>query len=109
MLRCRLAVLAACRTFDQRENIAEDVPSFTRILLQAGAKNVIATQWDVDSRMTQKLMVRFYAELANHQTFAEALRRAQSSIQSDPAAAHPYFWSAFQLVGRPPTTVRGKT
>jgi CHAT domain-containing protein len=59
--------------------------------------------------MTQKLMVRFYAELANHQTFAEALRRAQSSIQSDPAAAHPYFWSAFQLVGRPPTTVRGKT
>ena len=109
MLSCRLAVLAACRTFDQRENIAEDVPSFARILLQAGAKNVLATQWDVDSRMTQKLMVRFYAELTNHQTFAEALRRAQSSIQSDPAAAHPYFWSAFQLVGRPPTTVRGKS
>ena len=91
MLRCRLAVLAACRTLDQRENIAEDVPSFARILLQAGAKNVLASQWDVDSRMTQKLMVRFYAELTNHQTFAEALRRAQSSIQSDPAAAHPYF------------------
>ena len=109
MLRCRLAVLAACRTLDQRENFAEDVPSFARILLQAGAKNVLATQWDVDSRMTQKLMVRFYAELANHQTFAEALRRAQSSIQSDPAAAHPYFWSAFQLVGRPPTSVRGKS
>ena len=109
LLHCRLAVLAACRTFDQRENIAEDVPSFARILLQAGARNVLATQWDVDSRMTQKLMVRFYAELTNHQTFAEALRRAQSSIQSDPAAAHPYFWAAFQLIGRPPTSVRGKS
>ena len=108
-LRCRLAVLAACRTLDQRENIAEDVPSFARLLLQAGAKNVVATQWDVDSRVTQELMVRFYAELTNHQTFAEALRRAQSSIQSDPVAAHPYFWSAFQLIGGPPTAVRGKS
>jgi CHAT domain-containing protein len=108
-LRCRLAVLAACRTLDQRENLAEDVPSFARILLQAGAKNVLATQWDVDSRMTQKLMLRFYTELTNHQTFAEALRRAQLSIQSDPSASHPYFWSAFQLVGRPTTSVRGKS
>ncbi len=46
-------------------------------------------------------MIRFYSELADHQTFAEALRRAQQSVQSDPAAAHPYYWSAFQLVGQP--------
>jgi CHAT domain-containing protein len=99
MLRCRLAVLAACQTFDQRESVMDDVPSFTRILLEAGATHVLATQWDVDSRMTHKLMVRLYAELADHQTFTEALRRAQQSLQSDPSAAHPYFWSAFQLVG----------
>ena len=109
LLRCRLAVLAACRTFDQRENLVEDVPSFARILFEAGAKNVLATQWDVDSRVTQKLMVRFYTELANHQTFAEALRRAQMSIQSDPEIAHPYYWSAFQLVGTPTITARGKS
>jgi hypothetical protein len=109
LLRCHLAVLAACRTFDQRENLLEDVPSFARILLEAGARNVLATQWDVDSRVTQKLMVRFYTELSNHQTFAEALRRAQMSIQSDPDVAHPYYWSAFQLVGTPTVTARGKS
>jgi CHAT domain-containing protein len=50
--------------------------------------------------MTRKLMVRFYAELAGHQTFPEALRRAQQALQAEPASSHPYFWSAFQLVGQ---------
>lgn len=100
MVRCRLAVLAACRTLNKREEDAEDVPSFARTLLAAGAGHVLGTQWDVDSHMTRKLMVRFYTELAGHQRFTEALRRAQQSLQSEPSASHPYFWSAFQMVGQ---------
>jgi CHAT domain-containing protein len=108
MLRCRIAVLAACRTLDQRNDSAENVASFSRILLDAGASHVLATQWDVDSRMTHTLMIRFYSELANHQTFSEALRRAQQSLQSDSESTHPYYWSAFQLVGQPKIQVQGK-
>lgn len=108
MLRCRIAVLAACRTLDQTNESAENVASFSRILLNAGASHVLATQWDVDSRMTHKLMIRFYTELANHQTFSEALRKSQQSVQSDPESSHPYYWSAFQLVGQPKIQVQGK-
>jgi CHAT domain-containing protein len=101
--RCRLAVLSACRTLgtlSEREDALDDDTSFERIVLSSGAPNVIGALWDVDSAMTRKLMVRFYAELADHQTFAEALRRAQQQLQSDPASSHPYFWSTFQLVGQ---------
>jgi hypothetical protein len=109
MPRCRLAVLAACRTLSSRERefSAQDVSSFTRVLLAAGASHVVATLWDVDSRMTQKLVVRLYTELANHQSFSEALRRAQQSLQTDPSSSQPYFWSAFQLVGQPAASARG--
>jgi CHAT domain-containing protein len=97
---CSLAVLSACRTLGEREDSLEDDLSFERIVLSSGATHVVGTQWDVDSAMTRKLMVRFYAELAGHQTFPEALRRAQQALQAEPASSHPYFWSAFQLVGQ---------
>ena len=97
----RLAVLAACRTLSEREETAVDVPSFARILMAAGASHVLATQWDVDSRMTSSLMKHFYAMLAQGTTFSEALRQSQQSLQSDPTSAHPYFWSGFQLIGNP--------
>jgi CHAT domain-containing protein len=99
LLHCRIAVLAACRTLREREETAEDVPSFADILLHAGASHVLATQWDVDSRMTRLLMLQFYRGLSEHQNFAEALRRAQQTLQAEPSARHPYFWSGFQLVG----------
>ena len=97
----RLAVLAACQTLREREDTAVDDPSFARIMMAAGADNVLATQWDVDSRTTSRLMQQFYASLAAGTTFSEALRQAQERLQTDPASAHPYFWSGFQLVGSP--------
>jgi CHAT domain-containing protein len=100
MPHCRLAVLAACRSMRDTEDASPEVTSFAHILLEAGANQVLATQWDVDSEMTRKLMLRFYAELADHQTFSEALRRAQLSLQQNPSSQHPYFWSTFQLIGQ---------
>ncbi|MDP9049847.1 MAG: CHAT domain-containing protein [Acidobacteriota bacterium] len=97
---CQLAVLAACRTLHEREDDADGVPSLARSLLSAGARNVLATQWDVDSRTTRMLMLRFYEGIANHQDFAEALRQSLRSVQSDPTVSHPYYWASFQLVSR---------
>lgn len=99
--RCRLAVLAACQTLREREESREDVPSFARVVMAAGAAHVLATQWDVDSRETSRLMQHFYAGLAAGNSFADALRAGQQSLASDSASAHPYFWSGFQLVGNP--------
>jgi CHAT domain-containing protein len=84
----------------ETQETAQDVPSFARLVLGAGAGHVIATQWDVDSEMTRRLMLHFYQELAKGQTFDEALLRAQQSLQADPTGGHPYFWSGFQLLGQ---------
>jgi CHAT domain-containing protein len=95
----RLAVLAACQTLREREDTTADVPSFARVVMAAGAANVLATQWDVDSRMTSRLMQHFYTALSAGATFSEALRQSQQLLQQDPTSAHPYYWSGFQLVG----------
>ena len=95
---CILAVLAACQTVREREQSAEDVPSFANIILAAGASHVLATGWDVDSRVTSKLMQQFYTALARGDTFADALQQAQQSIESHRASSHPYFWSGFLLI-----------
>jgi CHAT domain-containing protein len=45
-------------------------------------------------------MTNLYQELAKSNTSkAEALRRAQISILKEQHFAHPYYWSAFILVG----------
>ena len=45
-------------------------------------------------------MTNFYRELTKENvTKAEALRLAQISILHDEPSAHPFFWSAFVLVG----------
>ncbi len=67
---------------------------------RAGAKAVIATLWQVSDEATIKLMDNFYSELRKPNTSpTEALTRAQNILITDPKTQHPYFWSAFFLLG----------
>ncbi|NER32276.1 MAG: CHAT domain-containing protein, partial [Symploca sp. SIO1C4] len=59
-----------------------------------------ASLWKVDDEATSLLMARFYQELANSEIpKAEAIRRAQLSILQTEEFSHPYYWSAFILIG----------
>jgi len=76
------------------------------IAVRAGARSTVGSLWYVSDEATGKLMIRFYQELAdsffgskNPISKAEALRRAQLSVLQDHTFFHPYFWSAFVLVG----------
>jgi len=67
---------------------------------RAGAKAVIATLWQVSDEATIKLMDNFYNELRKPNTSpTEALTRAQNILIADKKTQHPYFWSAFFLIG----------
>ncbi|MCU0549545.1 MAG: CHAT domain-containing protein [Leptolyngbya sp. Prado105] len=44
-------------------------------------------------------MSEFYKALKEGKTKAEALRAAQIALLKNPKTAHPYYWSAFILVG----------
>jgi CHAT domain-containing protein len=95
-----LLVLSACQTAagDDRATLG-----LAGVAVRAGARSTVASLWSVDDAATSELMTRFYQELAKlNTTKVEALRNAQLSLLQDETHLewhHPYYWSAFVLVG----------
>ncbi len=91
-----LLVLSACQTAkgDRRSFLG-----IAGIAAQAGARGVLASLWLVDADSTAQLMTKFYEGLKSGLTKAEALRSAQLSLLKSDKYFHPYYWSAFILVG----------
>lgn len=91
-----LLVLSACQTAkgDRRSFLG-----IAGIAAQAGARGVLASLWLVDADSTAQLMTKFYEGLKSGLTKAEALRTAQLSLLKSDKYFHPYYWSAFILVG----------
>ena len=68
--------------------------------MRGGARSTLASLWAVSDSATVELMSKFYRELATgNTTKAEALRQAQISLVKSDRYFHPFFWSAFVLVG----------
>jgi CHAT domain-containing protein len=112
--KVQLLVLSACQTAlgDTKAELG-----FAGIAVQSGSKAALASLWAVSDIGTLKLMSEFYRQLPSAPTKIEALRQAQiamlrgtlASPTALPASAdsknvdyrHPYYWSAFTLVGNP--------
>ena len=104
-LHADLVVLSACETARGRLLRAEGLLGFPRAFMFAGAPRVLCSLWKVDDDATRALMVKFY-ELWNPKTgsgigAADALRRAQAHVRTNPAWEHPYYWAAWVLWGPP--------
>lgn len=122
-----LLVLSACRTAlgDRDAELG-----FAGITIQSGAKSALGSLWYVSDLGTLTLMGKFYEQLRQVPLKAEALRQAQIAMLKgqvrvedgkilglgdkpvvlDESLAfsgdagdltHPFFWSAFTLVGNP--------
>ena len=92
-----LLVLSACETATGDLNSPLGLAG---IAVRAGARTTVASLWSVSDVATVTLMTSFYQELAQESiTKAEALRRAQISILNREHFSHPFYWSAFVLVG----------
>ncbi|MCT7965817.1 CHAT domain-containing protein [Laspinema sp. D1] len=120
-----LLVLSACRTAvgDEQAELG-----FAGLAVQAGAKTALASLWYVSDEGTFGLMSEFYHHLSQAPIKAEALRQTQiAMIQgqirvengilytanqeiplpeaiahlSESDLTHPYYWSAFTLIGSP--------
>lgn len=92
-----MLVLSACETAtgDRLATLG-----LAGIAVRAGARSTVASLWSVSDLATVTLMTNFYQELAKeNMTKAEALRQAQISTLRDESFDHPFFWSAFVLVG----------
>lgn len=96
-----LAVLGACSSGVGELGGILDLDSLVRSFLEAGTGAVVAAQWNIASRVSADLMDSFYDELLKGTSSAEALRQAALATRAQPRTAHPYYWAAFQVSGRP--------
>ena len=67
----------------------------------AGARAVLASNWQVPSAATTQLMTAVFANLArdSRHDVTEALRQAQLSMISQSSTSHPFDWAAFTFFG----------
>lgn len=122
-----LLVLSACATAlgDRDAELG-----FAGLAVQTGVKSALASLWYVSDVGTTSLMSRFYQDLRKAPIKAEALRQAQLAMLQgkvfvdengllqgiDPGKGltlpeelagfrgdlvHPYYWSAFTIIGNP--------
>jgi CHAT domain-containing protein/tetratricopeptide (TPR) repeat protein len=108
-LPVNLVVLSSCDTARGAPRVGEGLESMARAFIYAGARGVVASQWEVHDSVTSELMSSFYAHLLEQgQSPASALRQAKLefrrkvSRESDQdAQRHPFHWAPFIHFGLP--------
>ena len=101
---CELVTLSGCETGLALTGGGDELFGLGRAFLAAGATSLVMSLWSVEDNATNELMKLFYhALLRKGESKVQALRTAQCQLlqYSTTNFAHPYFWSAFRLVGDP--------
>ena len=94
-----LLVLSSCESGIGKLAKGEGVLSLTRGFLYSGAPNIITSLWKVFDQHTSQLMLAFYENLLNGQSYSAALRGAKLELIKNGLTAHPASWASFVLVG----------
>lgn len=106
-----LVILSACNTASVGGLVATReagistggdfaLDGLVRAFVGAGGRTVVASHWPVpdDYGATNRLMSGFFSASQGVHT-AEALRSAQLGLMDDADTSHPFYWSAFAVVG----------
>jgi CHAT domain-containing protein len=106
-----LVVLSACDTAGKASVAATQqaglstggdvaLDGLVRAFVGAGGRLVVASHWPVpdDFNATQRLITGLFSSKAGTPT-ATALREAQIQLMDDINTSHPFYWSAFAVVG----------
>lgn len=91
-----LIVLSSCETGLGKIETSEGVYGLQRSFLQAGANNLILSLWKVEDNATRDLIIEFYKNLTDGQSFHNALKQAQLTQMEK--AKDPFLWGAFTLI-----------
>lgn len=99
-------VLSACQTNEGETTPAsgDDLAALSRGFIAAGARSVLATQWEASDDTFPKIMGSFLDAWMKHdqpkdKALASALRQFLSMDDSQDLWRHPHFWAPVILLG----------
>ena len=93
-----VVALTACQSGLGKELSGEGVMSMGRAFQYAGAKSVLMSLWEVEEKSAVLLTEMFFKCRKDGNTKLESLKQAREHIRNS-GFRHPFFWSAFILVG----------
>jgi CHAT domain-containing protein/tetratricopeptide (TPR) repeat protein len=96
-LSAELALFSACSTADLESNYTALPTRLPEAALLAGARHVIGTLWNVDSRAAARFGEAFYRSWIGGLAMNEAAAAAMQSVRADKEFEHPYYWAPFAL------------
>lgn len=88
-----------------------ELEGLVRAFIGAGGRAVMASHWPVpdDFNATERLMTEMF-RAGQSQTIGAALGRSRTMLMDDVQTSHPFYWSAFAVIGdaaRPLLTSQG--
>ncbi len=98
-MNAEIVALTACETGVGKNVSGEGVMGMGRAFQFAGCGNVLMSLWSVAEDATVSLSNAFFKNLKEGKESKEAIRLARSEIRKN-GYEHPFYWSAFILVGR---------
>lgn len=96
----QLAVFSACSTAKEDNAGEGDAESLVNLFLRAGVSQVVATRWNVDSRITARFMQMFYDNMLGGASVISAIGAAELQLRANTETNHPYYWAAFTVFGQ---------
>jgi tetratricopeptide (TPR) repeat protein len=93
-----LVVVSSCRSAGGAAVRGEGLAGLPHAFLAAGARAVVATQWDVTDEGSHAAMAAFYDRLGSA-TAAEALALTQRALLRSARWAEPIHWAGYVLIG----------
>lgn len=97
-LTADLVTVSACQSAGARAYAGEGLVGFAWAFLNAGARNVVASLWDVNDESTAAFMKSLYENVRRNKPPASALRDVKLAfINSGTVRRKPYYWAPFQV------------
>ncbi len=95
----KVVILSACETGLGEIHEGEGVYGLRRAFQEAGASTIVNSLWEVSDAGTQKLMTLLYEEILKGLSVRDAFHEARLQMVDHYEWGHPYYWSAFFMVG----------
>jgi CHAT domain-containing protein len=92
-----LVVLSACSTAEADLDVARSPNGLVQAFLSAGAREVVASRWDTDSKASLSFMKEFYRSLHDTRDAVRAMKISRDHMIQQKTTTHPFYWSAFEL------------